>query len=397
MEAYIDLALQVIAQRVGITEAQSKQCATHFCGITEWLDESDLKRFKPVLRIQGSNRLGTAIRSYNNEEGFDVDIVCELQTIPDWWTPKHVKDAVGNTLKKSDLYYDLLEDKSGGKRCWTIQYKDGIHADVLPAVVNDEYVRLMRDTYFDSYDEFGIRITDKTRVPEYYSETDRSKWLLSNPIGFAEWFFAQARAHENKHKMFSRQARASIEPFPKWQEDVLILQKIVRLLKRHRDVMFEGKDKKPISMIITVLAAKAYVQVPAGNMLHTLIVVANSLTSVMDIDQLTWRRKVLNPVNLKEDFTDRWVKDPEREKNFYAWVERLKTDLTEIIASKNKVDFGKKLKEIFGEKAGDDTIIELTRKDQAEWKSNDGAKITTAGVLGTVGTMAAKANTFYGK
>lgn len=259
----------------------------------------------------------------------------------------------------------MLEDKSGGKRCWTIQYKDGIHADVLPAVVNDEYVRLMRDTYFDSYDEFGIRITDKTRVPEYYSETDRSKWLLSNPIGFAEWFFAQARAHENKHKMFSRQARASIEPFPKWQEDVLILQKIVRLLKRHRDVMFEGKDKKPISMIITVLAAKAYVQVPAGNMLNTLIAVANSLTSVMDIDQLTWRRKVLNPVNLKEDFTDRWVKDPEREKNFYAWVERLKTDLTEIIASKNKVDFGKKLKEIFGEKAGDDTIIELTRKDQA--------------------------------
>ena len=178
---------------------------------------------------------------------------------------------------------------------------------------------------------------------------------------------------------------------------MLILQKIVRLLKRHRDVMFEGKDKKPISMIITVLAAKAYVQVPAGNMLNTLIAVANSLTSVMDIDQLTWRRKVLNPVNLKEDFTDRWVKDPEREKNFYAWVERLKTDLTEIIASKNKVDFGKKLKEIFGEKAGDDTIIELTRKDQAEWKSNDGAKITTAGVLGTVGTMAAKANTFYGK
>lgn len=394
-EAYLNYALSVLAKRVGITQAQSDACATHFRGITEFLDNSELQRFKPKLRIQGSNRLGTAIRSIGNDEGFDVDIVCELQYIPDNWTPKMVKEAIGGILLASKVYGELIEDKQGGKRCWTIQFKDGIHADVLPAVVNDNYYKLTGEEYFDSYEEFGIRITDKTILPDYYQETDRTKWLLSNPIGFAEWFFAQARYHEAKHKSGIRMMRASIEPFPKWNANPLVLQDIIKLLKRHRDVMFKDRDKKPISMILTVLSAKAYIQAPVGNLLQTLDFIANHMIQVMDLDPITLRRKVLNPVNREEDFTDRWKKDSQRETNFYEWVGQLKDDIA-YLKTQSRVGVGEAFKRIFGQKVGEDVVREITSADKSRFKQ-DGLRMTTTGILGTTGAFVAKPHTFYGE
>lgn len=395
-DAYIDYALNVLAKRIGLSESQSRTCAEHFNGITTLLDNSELKVFNPVLRIQGSNRLGTAVRCYNNEEGFDVDIVCELQNILDNYTPKMVKEAVGKILLESGVYGDLIPNKSGGKRCWTIEFKDGTHADVLPSVVNEEYVRAVAATSFHSFDEFGIRITDKTRILEYLYETDRSKWLLSNPIGFAEWFFSMAYAHEAKHKNgLTTMVRASVEPFPKWKEEALILQKIVRILKRHRDVMFDGDEKKPISMIITVLAAKAYANAPIGKLFDTTVYVASHLVDAMDIDFRTGKRVVLNPVNGEENFADRWISEPDREQNFYRWVRQLQEDIQNL-RNMSKIDINEAIKKLFGESAGKDTITEITKRETAE-RLSKGTKITTAGVIGTVGTIAAQSHNFYGK
>lgn len=393
--AYLNYALSVLAKRVGITQVQSDTCATHFRGITEFLNNSELQQFKPKLRIQGSNRLGTAIRSIGNDEGFDVDIVCELQSIPDNWTPKMVKEAIGKILLASKVYGELIENKHGGKRCWTIKFKDGIHADVLPAVVNDNYLQLVNEESFDSYDQFGIRITDKTILPDYYQETNRKKWLLSNPIGFAEWFFSQARYHEAKHKSGIRMMRASIEPFPKWNSNPLVLQDIIKLLKRHRDVMFLNRDKKPISMIITVLAAKAYTQAPIGNLLDTLDFIANHLIQVMDLDPINLRRKVLNPVNQEEDFTDRWQQDRQREINFYEWVRRLQEDIT-TLKTQSRIGIGESFKRMFGQKIGEDVVREITLKEKSKFKQ-EGLRMSTSGVLGTTGVFAAKPHSFFGK
>lgn len=394
-EAYLNYALSVLAKRVGITRAQSEACATHFRGITEFLNNSELKKFKPKLRVQGSNRLGTAIRSIGNDDGFDVDIVCELQFIPYNWTPKMVKEAIGRILLESKIYGELIEDKRGGRRCWTIQFKDGIHVDVLPAVVNDNYDRLAGEEYFDSYEEFGIRITDKTILPDYYQETDRTKWLLSNPIGFAEWFFTQARYHETRHKNGIRMVRASIEPFPVWNANSLVLQDIIKLLKRHRDVMFTDRDKKPISMIITVLAAKAYIQAPVGNLLNTLDFVANHMIAAMDWDNITLRRKVLNPINPHEDFTDRWTKDQQRERNFYEWMGRLKDDIADL-KSQSRLGVGEAFKRIFGQKVGEDVVREITLSEKSKFKQ-EGLRMSATGILGTAGTFVAKSHSFYGK
>lgn len=397
-EAYLDHVLVMLAKRVGITQNQHELCAQHFRGITSLLDNSDLKIFKPMLRIQGSNRLGTAIRSAGNENNFDVDIVIELYDIPNDWTPQRLKEEVGRILKSSDRYAESIEPKAGGKRCWTIVFADGTHADILPATANDEYRRLIKLTTFGNYKQFEIRITDKTILPGYYHDTNRSNWLLSNPIGFAEWFFAMAKYHEVKHKSLgmvsATQYRASIEPFPTWKAEALTLQYIVRLFKRHRDIMFGDDKEKPISMIITVLAAKAYCGAPVGGLYSTMLYVAENMVRMMDVKSC--KRVVLNPVNVEEDFTDRWRKNDagEREQKFYNWVSKLITDLRNL-EKIDRIGIGKSLKALFGECAGSDAILEYSRKEQAE---NANRKMTTAGIFSaTAGTITARPNTFYGK
>ena len=50
----------------------------------------------------------------------------------------------------------------------------------------------------------------------------------------------------------------SVRAVPKYQSNKTPLQRAVQILKRHRDIMFAGDEDKPVSIIITTLAAKAY-------------------------------------------------------------------------------------------------------------------------------------------
>lgn len=57
--------------------------------------------------------------------------------------------------------------------------------------------------------------------------------------------------------MAARHVHASVEEFPNHQVRTP-LQDAIKLLKRHRDVMFDGDEHRPISIIISTLAAEAY-------------------------------------------------------------------------------------------------------------------------------------------
>lgn len=395
MEQYLDSALHLIAENVRITEKQEQECEQKFNAITSLLDGSEIAKFRPVLRLQGSMRLGTAIRNITNSEKYDVDIVVELLNLPMNYTPCDLKNAIGNVLKNSDRYKGMIVPPDGGKRCWTLEYADGTHIDLLPAAISNNYIRSIALGFNENFNDFELRITDKTRYPEYYIETDRSKWLVSNPIGFAEWFFTQARTHEEKRMMNEcKSFQAAIEPFPQRTEKMLTLQEIICLLKRHRDKMFDHDKEKPISMIITVLAAKAYAYAKSGNLFITMRNIANQMINMMDT--VNGKRVVLNPVNPKEDFTDRWRREDggQRETKFYRWVQRLSDDLTSLTECR-RVDIGRKLKEMFGHDQIMLTALEqLGRKGLEENKS---LKMLSSGVFAAAGTITAKANTFYGK
>lgn len=111
--------------------------------------------------------------------------------------------------------------------------------------------------------------------------------------------------------------------------------------------MFEdNQDGKPISIIITTLAARAY----AGQ-----TDLYSSLEAVLaSMDQLISPNspRVPNPVNPIEDFADKWGTPEGRklrlEQNFFLWIEQAKTDFRHFSQSRDRTSLSEQASQKFG-------------------------------------------------
>src|SRR5262249_15900286 len=149
-------------------------------------------------------------------------------------TQKELKQLVGKRLKKRS---DIAEILGECRRCWSLDYPKQFHMDVLPAIPNIERPPT------------GLLLTDKELV----------RWQKSNPKLYAEWFYNGMKViFEERKESLAKSYRTNIEEGPYWQVKTP-LQRAVQILKRHRDMYFQyDQDNRPVSIIITTLAAKAY-------------------------------------------------------------------------------------------------------------------------------------------
>ncbi len=91
----------------------------------------------------------------------------------------------------------------------------------------------------------------------------------------------------------------------------------------------EAVDLKPVSIIITTLAALSY---GGEDELY------ETLRGVLERIPEHIRRsspRIANPVNPTEDFADRWKDKPELEKQFWLWYEAATRDFDAIVAETN--------------------------------------------------------------
>lgn len=114
----IDKMLRAIAQKLDITNTQFEKAKKSYNAVGEYLNnniDGNVNIFP-----QGSFRLGTIIKPLSDNDDYDIDLVCIINSNIN--EPKELKDLVGNVLKNSDRYNELLEKE--GKRCWTLKYSD---------------------------------------------------------------------------------------------------------------------------------------------------------------------------------------------------------------------------------------------------------------------------------
>lgn len=343
--------LDNLVEVLDITPAQFRKAKDHYIAVGDWLarEESSLFEFSPQVYPQGSFRLGTVIKPITGDDEFDVDLVCELDLDRSQITQEELKNIVGDRLKENADYKRMLKEEEG-RRCWTLDYQASpkFHMDILPAI-KDEFRWLLESRVSVNYAESAICITDKDS--EDYCKVCEN-WNKSNPIGYANWFRDQMKVQLLKRKRtLAESRRVAIQEI---EEDEIKtpLQRAIQILKRHRDIMFGDDEDRPISIIITTLAARAY-----GEEDNIYLALRNILdkmhTFIRKVDGISI---VENPINPFENFADKWPKNGKKERNFLGWMKKAKEDIYEMIETNGFNRSIENLREVFGQRSVNEAL-----------------------------------------
>lgn len=339
--------LDRLIQHIDITRTQYLEAVERYEAVGKFLENSEYtSAYDPDIYTQGSFMLGTVVKPMLKDE-FDIDLVCLLKNIPSQFSQKDLKNTIGKAFINSDRYKPLLQEE--GRRCWTLKYAEAtrFHLDVLPAVADDIESVFQMNVEYDKA-QYSIKITDKTS--DFYHHSGLKSCPKSNPKGYGFWFREQMEVQyvSTREKVFSsnREVYASVEDVP-FFEVKTTLQQSIQILKRHRDVMFGDDEDKPISIIITTLAAKAYKNKP--DLFESLSDIVLNMEAF--IENRNGEKWVENPVRKNENFADKWTEYPEREDNFYLWLNKVKEDLINWVNSQSIDSNLINLQEVLGEKA----------------------------------------------
>lgn len=398
--------LEELGKTLDISETQFDAAVQSYNAVAKQLSKegSLLERYKPEIRPQGSFLLGTMIKPINEEDDVDIDLVCELHGKNESWTQKTLKDNVGLQLKENELYKSKVKLKNG-RRCWTLYYREAsddptqrYHLDVLPSIIDSNYIKMFSESYasIKNIQDLAIRITDNQRT-DYTTETNHQNWLKSNPIGYGKWFFSRADITKNEVRLLSE----AVQPVPKFRKEKLPLQRVVQILKRHRDMMWkdrDDKDDKPISIIITTLAGHSYNK--DSNIIDGLVnVVAKMRSFISDTNPHTGQREfwVANPVNNQENFADKWKTYPKRKDNFFAWLDAIERDIQSITKQKEIPMISEAMKKPFGSELIKKTFSNYGEKYLKQRESGAMKMAAGTGMLGETGRTSVPQHKPFGK
>lgn len=339
--------IEEIAASVAIPETAYDKAEARYKDLGEWFGrpESTCHRFDPHIYAQGSFRLGTVVRPLRDGDEYDLDLGCRLRVgiSKSTHTQKDLKTRVGAELETYRVARGIEKSLEEKHRCWRLQYADQLkfHMDAVPSIPEENQQRQAlqaamvkagsADVLAQAVASFAGAITDN-RLSNYHLISPN--WRISNSEGFALWFESQvelAMDFLEKRAIAAKAAQVDKLPARKWGSP---LQQSVQILKRHRDVMFaDDPDGKPISIILTTLAAQAY----RGE--SDVASASQRILTDMGSCVLKSRPRVPNPVNPAEDFADKWA-DPKLqhlklEQNFWYWLEQAKADFDLIRRSRD--------------------------------------------------------------
>lgn len=360
--------LEAICVYLQLTKAMVQNIHTSYGAVTSWLDAdgSSLQQYDPDLYAQGSVRIDTTNRPVVGND-YDADIVCELylrmQPFP---SPGAVFNLLWNRIGDHEKYRTTREAK---KRCVRLAY-DGYHLDVLPAIRDPE------------------RGGTALLVPD----RELRIWKNSDPKGYADWFRLCGVMSEPQTLI-----RGDIEPMqrPKPVSQKTILNLAVQLLKRARDVAFQGAEKvQPVSVVLTTLAGHAY----GGerDVYDALLTIVRRMVAGIPAQGVL---QVFNPVNPAELLSERWQSDRAAYAAYVAWIRHFCNQL-EALQNVRMPKLAEELKKIFGDNAVHAAVKDvMSTIEKARGNGELQMQPSTGSLLiasSPVAAIPVRRNTFYG-
>ena len=387
--------LVIIGKSLDLTPTQYKLAESRYKAVGKWLADGEYcllgtgkqQCFKDGdIYPQGSIRLETAVKPIGQNE-FDIDLVFFTPNISsENITPEFLKELIGNRLKEHETYKNMLTETNRG---WCINYADEFHLDITPSL--------------DKQDE-------PHNTSELVADSKLESYITANPKGYSEWFdnsslvipvFKRTRELFKSELNFimesfvARDSIAEIEELPKHEPTKLLLKRFVQIFKRHRDVMFEGKEDAPISVIITTLTTKSYLycikNFSYDNEYDLMLDTLRYMKKYINIKHgLYW---IENPTINSENFAEKWNEKPIKKKNFDIWHDACNLFFNKFHPNMGQNVLLDSLEEGFGKKP-----TELIREEYIQEldRSRKDKLIKPSIAMASSTTLKAKTNTFYG-
>ena len=363
----VDGLVEAVTVKLQLPPSLEQQARERAAGVAEWLNSPGtlLARYAPEIHDQGSMRHGTTVHPKHYTE-YDLDLVCLLRLLgaDHLMTPDELYELVYRRLHDSPVYRPLLERMN---RCIRLVYANDFHLDILPAR------------------------PDWTRGGSCVLVPDRERrcWKPSNPKGFAEWFDRQATSGG---RVLERYLGRVVTASDRLQMKAT-LRRVVQLMKRRRDIRFDGDQACARSVVLTTLAGADY----DGQLLCT-----DALVSVLDaiIDAfggLIDPPPVPNPTNPDENFAEKWTRKTFAQ--FMEFVRVFRHEMEELLDLHDLEEIHAKLRAMFGEGVATEVVKELggrmrAAKDQGVLRWAGPAVALTAAPIAAARTI--PAITFHG-
>ena len=314
-----DELLAIIASNLELDETRKEKMRTAYKAVTDVLkaDPDFFKNIQIYVYEQGSLRIGTTVKPLPGKE-FDLDIVLRINDSYLNYTPQQIYDELYRVLANHDTYRPLLEKK---KRCIRVNYKSDFHMDILP----------------------GCMITSDNDRIMIAEDEKRLLWSRTSPEGYAEWFDTisnRKRGFFLLESMYGALVKAEVETreLPKDVYMKTPLQRTVQIIKRYRDVFYEGKNLEELpsvsSVVLTTMIAKGYQE--ETSIQQALVNAIKIMKKNADDYRFKGIKfKVENPVDnhevrdRRENFTDFW--QTKHYDSFVKFVDQLQKNVNEFL------------------------------------------------------------------
>ena len=325
----------------------------------------------PRLFPQGSAAIGTTVCPWGRVE-HDIDLVCEVAEGP--WTPKILFDTMYGRLRDNGTFAPLL---TPSEPCACLDYSGDFHLDIIPAIRDSAGVM---HTWVQAYLTTGLLVPRR----------DLREWAPSNPEGFINWFKSRSEGVRREWLIL-----AKVEPLPAHTEaeDKAPLAIAVQLMKRARDVLFNGQQHAPRSIVLTTLAGQHY----AGgeSVVDIMMEVLHGIRA--DIRAAgTGIIRVPNPTNLAENFAEGMTSAGQNALDRFAL--NVGAKIAELQQTQGVDRLKAELEKVFGEKPADTAVRMLAERHKAT--RDDGAltysRAAGLSIVRPGGDHRAPRNTNYG-
>lgn len=372
-----------IVKTIDISNEMFDAAEQEYLQLGNWIDKA-MPQYDISVYTQGSFALGTVIKPIDDQNDYDLDLVCEFAR-QYGLSAEELKCSVVKPLLLK--YRKTKRDIEEKRRCWHVKYEDVplFHMDIIPAV--------NRNTYID--------------ITDHNEDVDTYDYIGSNPKGYIEWFNGKKAERrriicENYCKDNREQitCSADVEKIKEYHLKTP-LQKAIQILKRHRNIMFKDDTKhlKPISIIITTIAADLYKN--EDNIVDALANFLNNAEKYINEKKIGSEYHIDNPTYTGgdvENFADKWNEHPERATAFFAWLNKAKHDLVDTrINNLLRTQLAENFSQALGATTARNVFNEIAKEERAAIENQSKKIDTTTGAISSSGSVPIPRSHHYGQ